>query len=151
MKLEEAVAEAVKLLRVKVPDDEILQLLTALGASRTIAQEILIFLPLVYARELLRRSGCSDLPPTFSRRLPDGSKTTPLPLARKPVWWACEAFLKTDIASGSRGDDILIIAARSEEFQSAHAMLNAGHEVPDLFFDPPILNLPEDGPIDEQS
>lgn len=149
MKYEEAIAEAVTLLRVKVPDDEILQLLTALGSSRIVAQEILAFLPIVYARELLRRSGCTTLAETFSRRLPGGKLTKPEPLSRKPVWRACENYLHTDIAAGSHGDDLLMIAARSTEFQSAHAMLNAGHEVHDLFFDPPILDLPDNGPTDE--
>ena len=149
MKLDEAIAEAVQLLRVKVPDDEIRQLLVAMGTPGSVALEILAFLPLVYARELLRRSGCTTFAKTYSRRQPNGKLTKPQPLAHEPVWRECENYLRTDLASGSHGDDILVIAARSAEFQSAHAMLNAGHDVEDIFFDPPIVELPSDGPTDD--
>lgn len=152
MRLEEAVAEAVKLLRAKIPEDEILQLLTALGTSRVAASEILAFLPIVYARELLRRSGCANFSSNYSRRLPESKKVSPpIPLARKPAWRACESFLRGDIASGSKGDDLLMIAARSAEFQAAHEMLNAGTEVQDLVFKTLLLDLPEEGPIDDLS
>ncbi|HEY3929992.1 MAG TPA: hypothetical protein VGL89_16600 [Candidatus Koribacter sp.] len=148
--LPEAIAETARLLRSAIPDNEIIELLTALDVSRSTAEEILAFLPLTYGRELLRRSGCTDFPTTCARRLPDGTLTLPITLSRKPVWRACEAFLHTDLASGSHGDDVLLLANLSPEFQHAHRALDQGADLQDLTFDPLILTTTADGPVDEK-
>ncbi|HEY2739867.1 MAG TPA: hypothetical protein VGK45_15775 [Thermoanaerobaculia bacterium] len=150
MTLPEAIAEAVQLFRAKLPDNETIALLTAMGISRATAQEILEFLPLVYARELLRRSGCTGFSETYTRRRNDGTLSPQIPFSRKPVWRDCQRHLEADLADGSHGDDLVLIAARSPEFQSAHQMLDQGSEIESLIFAVPVLTYPDDGPIDEK-
>jgi hypothetical protein len=150
MTLPEAIAESVQLFRAKLPDDETIALLTAMGIPRATAQEILEFLPLVYARELLRRSGCTGFPETYSRRRNDGTLSAQIPFSRKPVWRECERHLQRDVAEGAHGDDLVLIAARSPEFQSAHQALDTGSEIEALTFPVPVLTYPDDGPLDEK-
>lgn len=148
MTLPEAIAEAVQLFRAKLPSDEIVGLLTAMGIPRPDAEEIISFLPLVYAREILRRSGCSGFSDHYTRRGADGTTSAPISFSRKPVWRACEQYLHSDLAAGSHGDDLVAIAIHSSEFKTAHQMLDSGSEIDGLFFPMPHLSYPEDGPVD---
>ena len=148
MTLAEAIAEAARLIRSSISDNETVELLTALDVPRPTAEEILAFLPIVYGRELLRRSGCTDFPTEYFRRVGDGTTSQPIPLARKPVWRECEKFLRTDLASGARGDDLLLLANCSHEFQTAHRLLDQGSVIEDITFPPLVLTTSEEGPFD---
>lgn len=148
MTLPEAIAEAVQLFRAKLPTDEIVGLLTAMGIPRAEAEEIIAFLPLVYAREILRRSGCSGFSDHYTRRTADGTTSSPIALSRKPVWRACEHHLGRDLGEGAHGDDLVAIAVHSAEFKAAHQMLDTGSDIDNLFFPMPTLSYPDDGPLD---
>ena len=149
MTLPEAITEAVQLFRAKLPTDEIVGLLTAMSILRPDAEEIIAFLPLVYARELLRRSGCSGFSDHYTRRAADGTTSSPISFSRKPIWRACEQHLATDLGEGAHGDDLVAIAVHSPEFKTAHQMLDAGSDIDNLFFPMPTLSYPEDGPTDQ--
>ncbi len=148
MNLPDAVAEAARLMRSAVPDNETVELLTALGVTRAAAQEIIVFLPLVYGRELLRRSGCNDFPATYTRRHASGATSAPVPLARKPVWRECERYLQTDLKAGSHGEELLAIANASAELQTAHRLLDQGADLHDITFPAIILASADEGPLD---
>ena len=54
------------------------------------------------------------------------------------------AFARTEVEHGVPGKDLLVLAARSAEFDAANHLLNRGAKLSDLAFAPPLLPF---GPI----
>src|SRR5262252_7257080 len=125
-------------------DPAVYQILVADGVERHRAARLVEFLPMVYCRAVLRKSGArfSD---TFRRKLRD-SFSEEMKLSSDPVWNAAVAFASSEIQRGVRGQDLLAVAVRSAEFDAANQLLNKGSKLENIAFTPPVLMWPESGP-----
>ncbi|MGA9209245.1 MAG: hypothetical protein WB347_15685, partial [Terriglobales bacterium] len=64
----------------------------------------------------------------------------------EPLWMAIVAFAQGEAGQGIAGRDLLAVAARSAEFQTANELLQKGADLRKLVFTPPVLTWPEAGP-----
>jgi hypothetical protein len=125
-------------------DEEIFHALVERGTDSLSAARLVEFLPMVYCRLIFRNSGAqfSDI----FRRISAGGDWREKPLSREPVWTVAMNFGLAEIKRGVSGQDLLLVAARSAEFQAANRLLNEGSKLEALVFGSPVLNWPEDGP-----
>ena len=125
-------------------DDEIYRALVGDHVESRLAARLVEFVPMVYCRLILRDSGArfSD---SFRRMLPDG-KPQELPLSSEPVWNAALAFARAEMERGISGKDLLVVAARSAEFDAANKLLQEGSKLERVAFTSPVLPWPEVGP-----
>ncbi len=138
--MKEHIRRAVVVLRDSpaLSDGQILRNLVESGMERVLAARFMVFLPMAYCRLILRASGArfSD---TFRQVLPDGGICSERSLSSELLWEAAVAFARTEVEHGVPGKDLLVLAARSAEFDAANHLLNRGAKLSDLAFAPPLL------------
>ena len=125
-------------------DEDVYRQLVVDGIEARRAARLVEFLPIVYCRAILRNSGVK-FAATFRRQLPGGASEE-LPLTSDPVWTAAVAFAYAEVDQGVSGNDLLLVAARSAEFDAANQLLNKGSKLENIVFSPPVLPWPEGGP-----
>lgn len=140
------IANAVSVFRTSpsLGEDEIYRALVKDGMERHRAARLVEFLPMVYCRLILQKSG-AQFPTTFRRTLPDGTSSEH-PMSSDPVWNDAVAFARAEVESGVSGQDLLIVAAHSAEFDAANQLLNRGSKLEDIRFTVPVFRWPESGP-----
>ena len=142
-----AIAEAVAIFR-EFPnssDEEIVRKLVATGCDRLMAARLIEFVPMAYCRLLLadlgvRFSGC------FQRKLADGRISAEQRLAANPLWAEAVSFAEAEKKTGVTGKALLVVAARSAEFDAANQLANQGSKLEDLVLMPTVFQWSEDGP-----
>lgn len=126
-------------------DEQVYFELVHKGVQRRIAARAVVFLPMVYCRELLGGSGVR-FADTFTRLLP-GAEMSPLfNLNADPVWNAAIQLVRSEIESGLDPASLEVVATRSAEYKVAQELLFKGSELANTAFTPPVLTWPEDGP-----
>jgi hypothetical protein len=141
--MNEEIRRAVSILRSSptLSDDELLRILVEDGIDRVSAACLIRFLPMAYCRLILGASGArfSD---TLRRILPDGRISSERLLSSEPLWTAATAFASVELEQGVAAADLLVLAARSAEFDAANQLLNQGSLLKNLAFGPPLLLWP---------
>jgi len=118
--------------------------------ERQRAARLVVFLPSVYCRIMLRKSG-AQFSASFRRLLAEGISPEK-PLSSEPVWDEAMLFANREIERGISSQDILLIAARSAEFDAANQLLNQGSKLEDISFTALVLNFfDEDRPKKEDT
>jgi len=144
--MNESISKAIELFRNRpnIKDDEIFGTLVRDGVESRLAARIVEFLPIAYGRLILSKSGArfSDL---FQRRTA-GGEIVEGALSEEPVWRAVLDFGRAEISRGISANELLLVAARSAEFDASNRLLNAGSKLENLVFTPTILAWPENGP-----
>ena len=142
---EATISKAVSIFRnsSKLADVELCRALVHVGFECFLAARLVEFLPSVYCRLMLKDSGClfSD---DYERKVADG-RNEKRSLLSDPIWNALMEFAQRESAQVSK-QDILVIAARSAEFNAANQLLNRGSKLENLRFTPILLPWPESGP-----
>ena len=126
-------------------DVDVYNALVASGEEGQNAARIVEFLPIVYCRLILVSKGVK-FADTFRRTLSEGQLSADKPLSSEPLWKACVAFANTEVRSGVSGKELLVIAARSAEFDAVNRLLNGGSKLEQITLLPPVLMWPEHGP-----
>jgi len=105
---------------------------------------------MAYCRLILGASGArfSD---AFRRILPDGSISSERLLSSEPLWTTATAFANAELEQGVAAADLLVLAARSAEFDAANTLLNQGSQLKNLAFDPPLLLWPAEASESEST
>jgi hypothetical protein len=141
--MKEEIRRAVSILRSSpaLSDDVLLRNLVESGIDRGSAARLIQFLPMAYCRLILGASG-ARLSDTFRRILPDGRISSEHLLSSEPFWAVAAAFARAELEQGVPGEDLLVLAARSAEFDAANQLLNQGSKLGNLAFGPPLLLWP---------
>jgi hypothetical protein len=141
--MNEIISKAVAVFRrlQSAQDDEVYYALVAAGIERQLAARLVEFLPLAYCRLILAATG-ARFSNTFCRVLKDGTFEERL-LSDEPVWNAAVAFADAERERGVPGEELLIVAARSAEFQAANQLLQGGSKLENLAFARPALTRSE--------
>ena len=141
------IAEAVTIFREfpNASDVEVLRRLVATGCERVMAARLVEFVPMAYCRLLLadsgvRFSGC------FQRKLADGKLSAEQRLAANPLWAEAVSFAESEKKAGITGKALLVLAARSAEFDAANQLANQGSKLEDIVLMPTVFQWPEAGP-----
>ena len=126
-------------------DEEILRKLVATGCDRLMGARLIEFAPMAYCRVLLadsgvRFSGC------YQRKLADGRLSAEQRLAANPLWAEAVSFAEAEKKSGMTGKAVLVLAARSAEFDASNQLANQGSKLEDIVMKPTVLQWPEEGP-----
>jgi len=140
-------AETVAILREfpTATDEEILQKLLAIGCERTVAARLVEFVPIAYCRLLLAESGVS-FSNRFQRKLVDGSTSAEQLLDAEPIWAEAVSFAEAEKRAGVVGKALLLVAARSSEFDAVNQLANRGTKLNDIVLSPTVFLWREDGP-----
>lgn len=144
-RLSEIIPKAVAILRKSqhLNNEQVHKELVKEGIRSDIAAHLVEFVPMVYARLILQRSG-ARFPNSFKRVHLDGSLEERV-LANEPVWNAAVAFASSELGRGA-GSELLAVATRSAEFHTANQLLNQGSNLQNIVFTPALLTWPENGP-----
>jgi hypothetical protein len=141
------IAEAVTIFREfpNASDEEILRRLVATGRERVMAARLVEFVPMAYCRVLLADSGVkfSD---GFQRKLCDGGISAKRLLVEEPLWAEVLSFAESERRAGVSGEALLVIAARSAEFDAVNQLLNKGSKLENIATTPIQFQWPDDGP-----
>ncbi len=142
-----AIAEAVAIFR-EFPnssDEEILRKLVSTGCDRLMAARLIEFVPMAYCRLLLAHSGVR-FSGCFQRKLTNGRLSAEQRLAANPLWAEAVAFAEAEKKTEITGEALLVVAARSAEFDAANQLANQGSKLEDIVLMPTAFRWPEDGP-----
>jgi len=82
----------------------------------------------------------------FQRRTAGGKLSAERPLSSEPVWQEGMSFAQAEAGRGVSKKDLLAVAGRSAEFDSANQLLNPGSQLEDLVLTTTLLKWPEEGP-----
>lgn len=147
--MNEDISKAMAMFRTSpnLEDYGIYQTLVADGVERQLAARLVEFLPVIYSRLILRNSG-ARFSSTF-RRTVAGGMSQEQPFSSDPVWNAAAAFASDELERGVSSQDLLVVAARSAEFDAANQLLNRGAKLENIVFTPPVFIWPEGGPDGE--
>jgi hypothetical protein len=134
----ESISQAVQLLCQyrEDGDDEIIERLVQGGIERPYATRLVLFLPLIYSRLILRKLGI-QFSMTYRTRLDAHSSREKL-LASEPVWTEVEEYASDHVGDLSR-DERLWVAGRSPEFKVVNAALNTGADAANFVLPPPVF------------
>lgn len=119
--------------------------LVAAGIEHTIALRLVEFLPIAYCRSIFADAGVRHCD-CFRRKLADGELSAERPLDSEPVWSIMLSFARAEKRSGVTGKALLVIAARSSEFDAVNQLTNQGSKLEDIVLTPTVLQWPEEGP-----
>jgi|HubBroStandDraft_2_1064218.scaffolds.fasta_scaffold197725_2 hypothetical protein len=122
-------------------DRAVFNALVAEGLEAPVAARLVVFLPMVYARLLLEKTG-ARFPDKFRSVLPDGRFSALTEFSDEPLWIESMEFAKAEIASGVRSQDLMTIGGRSAEFDAANQLLNRGSKLSGIAFDTPTIRWP---------
>jgi len=150
--MNQVIAEAVAVFREfpKESDVEILSRLVEMGCERVMAARLVEFIPMAYCRVLLADSGVT-FSDSFRRKLSDGSLSANRLLEEEPLWAEVLSFAKEERRAGVSGEALLVVAARSAEFDAVNQLANRGSRLEHLVMTPIIFQWPDDGPASEIS
>jgi len=126
-------------------DEEILRKVVATGCDRATAARLIEFVPMAYCRLLLADSGVR-FSSCFQRKLADGRLSSEQRLAANPLWAEAMSFAEAEKKTGITAKSLLVVAARSAEFDAANQLVNQGSKLVDLVLLPIVLQWPEEGP-----
>jgi len=126
-------------------DEEILRKLVATGCDHLMAARLIEFVPMAYCRLLLADSGV-QFSGCFQRKLTDGRLSAEQRLAANPLWAEAVLFAETERETGVAGKALLVVAARSAEFDVANQLANQGTRLDDIVLMPIVFQWPEEGP-----
>ena len=142
---EEDLSKAVIVFRraATLTDRELHSELVEEGLDRRAAARLIEFLPSCYCRILLRNSGCV-FSEEYERRSPD-QPTKKYFLSVDPIWNVSLIFATKEATTASK-NDLLVIAARSAEFEAINRLLTAGSKLSDLRLTPLVFTWGEQGP-----
>ena len=137
------IVRAVALLRNAQDADDlgVFKTLVAHGIESSIAARLVIFLPMVYCRLLLAKSG-ARFSERFKTVLPDGTTSVERLLVDEVPWNEAMDFAKSEIAGGIDGQAVLAVAQRSAEFSAVNQVVERGSKLEDIRFTASILRWP---------
>ena len=143
----QSISQAVQTFRsgANLDDTSVFRKLVEQGVERCKAARLIEFLPMVYCRLILVKSGVR-FPETYRRISSDGTLSPSLQLASEPLWNAAIAFASAELESGKKGRDLLLIARRSAEFDAVNKLLNTGALAENIRLDASTFSWPESGP-----
>ena len=107
------------------------------GISPYVAGHLVEFLPMAYARLILRRSG-ARFSNSFQCLRPDGSFEERA-LSTEPLWTVAVAFAETEAVHGVSASELLAVATRSAELHAANQLLNQGSSLQNVVLTPAVL------------
>jgi hypothetical protein len=141
------IAEAVAIFRESPnsSDEEILRKLVATGCDRFVAARLIEFVPMAYCRLVLSESGVR-FSGFFQRKLADGRLSAEQSLTASPLWAEAVSFAEAEKKTGITGKALLVVAARSAEFDAANQLANQGSKLEDIVLMPTVFQWPEEGP-----
>ena len=141
------IAEAVTIFREfpNVSDEEILRRLVATGCERMMAARLVEFVPMAYCRVLLADSGVR-FSNSFQRKLGDGSLSAQRLLEEEPLWAEVVSFAAAERHAGVTRKALLMVAARSGEFDAVNQLLNEGSKLENIAMTPILFQWSDDGP-----
>jgi hypothetical protein len=142
MNLTATIAQAVDLLRRQLDDISVYRELVAHGIERSIAARLVEFLPIVYCRLLLARSGV-HFAETYCRVLPNGTRTSSRPFSGESLWNELMTFAEVEIATGVKRPQVLAIAGRSAEWRVVNELLRGKAPLEDVWLTEPDFLWPE--------
>jgi len=144
--MNQVIAEAVAVFREfpKESDVEILSRLVEMGCERVMAARLVEFIPMAYCRVLLADSGVT-FSDSFRRKLSDGSLSANRLLEEEPLWAEVLSFAKEERRAGVSGEALLVVAARSAEFDAVNQLANRGSRLEHLVMKPIIFQWSDDG------
>jgi hypothetical protein len=125
-------------------DEDILGKLLKAGVDRSTASRLVEFLPMAYCRVVLADSGVKFCE-RFQRKLADGQLSAERPLDSDPLWAATLSFAWAEKRSGVSGESLLVVAARSAEFDAVNQLANRGTKLDDIVLTPTLFQRQEDG------
>lgn len=145
--MREVVARAVAVIRnsPELSDTDVYRKLVAERIERKTAARLVEFVPMVYARLILAKSGMV-FSGKYRRALPDGKFSPEARFSNEPIWTEAMRFAQAEIDRGVTPPDLLALAGRSAEFQALNQLLNRGSKLENVGFDIPTFRWPEEGP-----
>ncbi len=149
MNLAEAIRRAIPVLvQYGTVDEPILVAwLTRAGLTMIEAEDAVRFIPLAFAREILKGSGVT-LSDTYIRMRKDGTQEE-RPL-KNEKFFSGAAFLAPQIITELGSEAFTAIVCLSPEFDAVNQALNAGSAPEDLIASPPVVSWPERAPEPEK-
>jgi hypothetical protein len=78
--------------------------------------------------------------------LSDGRISAEKPLSSEPIWNAALLFAQDEVARGIAAKALLLVAARSSEFDAVNQLSNGVSDLKYVVLTPTLLTWPEDGP-----
>jgi hypothetical protein len=123
-------------------DDLIFRRLLEDGVDRSVAAQLVMLLPLAYGRE-----GLGDCGVTFSSKFvctdEKGDVVCERSLSSLSLWNQSVTFVAGQVATGSNGEAVSTIAARSPEIDAINKALHDGQKLEGLVVGPPVFLWPE--------
>ena len=123
-------------------DEEAYRQLVSQGVEAPVAARLVEFVPMVYCRLLLEKSGVR-FPNTFRRKTPSGEISPEREFSSDPVWNEIVSFAQNEIKIGVSPADLLATAGRSADFDAVNQLLRKGAILKDVVLTSPILLWPE--------
>lgn len=120
-------------------DERVLELLGADGINKDLAQQLLVFVPMAFAREPLEREGVAfpDKVILFSLRTP---RRKIVRLSECCVYFAAKSLAYSVALSPTSQINRLLVAGRSAEFHLVNQLLMQGGRLGDIrFVEPAVL------------
>ena len=115
-------------------DSELVDALCAAGIERSVADAVVVFLPIAFTRVVMQKSGVT-FSDAYIRARSDGTFSRELSLHEHPVFVAA-----TQLAvAGISPDDLTAVAIRSAEMGAINNALHAGSQLADLVMSPVVV------------
>jgi len=99
---------------------------------------------MAYCRVVLADSGVKFCE-RFQRKLADGQLSAERPLDSDPLWAATLSFAWAEKRSGVSRESLLVVAARSAEFDAVNQLAKRGTKLDDIVLTPTLFQWQEDG------
>src|SRR6185437_11323748 len=112
-------------------DQEILRKLMVVGVDRVTASRLVEFLPMAYCRLLLADTGVKFCD-RFKRKQADGRVSEERALNSEPLWAEALSFAKAEKRDEVNARALLVIAARSSEFDAVNQLANRGSKLNEI-------------------
>ena len=110
------------------------------GIPVPLAAEVVAFMPIAFARELLNGMGI-DFSADYATYSPEGGTRVAGKLAEHPVYAAAAALAAGMVERQEGGDAVVAVGIWSSEFSAVNQALNAGSQPSDLVTGPPVVIL----------
>lgn len=107
-------------------------------------EDILAFMPLAFARDLMNTMGIS-FPDEYVRIDAEGRERLRAKLSDEP-WFRESQKLAPEVMRELGSDAFMAVASRSAELDAVNQALHAGSQPADLVFAPPVMRWSEETP-----
>jgi hypothetical protein len=142
--MDEAIAITLAIFRnsPQLDDKSVFRALVERGIERSLAAQIVEFLPSAYCRVFFLNSG-AQFSNSFTRT---ESPRKIQSFSWLPVWVTFLAYAESEIRGGAGRHQLMMVAGRSAEFHAINQLLDKGSELKNVVLTPMSLQWPENGP-----